>query len=61
LPQSRQPQPGRSAIDAPPLVGDRFIFAASVSRVQGDRKIAGRLRAATLVATDRPRAPQQSA
>jgi secreted trypsin-like serine protease len=39
---------------APPSVGDRFIVAGFGVAVQGDRKTAGRLRAATLVATDRP-------
>ena len=39
---------------APPSVGDRFIVAGYGVAVQGDRKSAGKLRAATLVATDRP-------
>jgi secreted trypsin-like serine protease len=45
---------------APPLVGDRFIVAGFGVAVQGDRKTAGRLRAATLVATDRPSSQQLS-
>lgn len=39
---------------APPSVGDRFIVAGFGVAVQGDRKTAGKLRAATLIATDRP-------
>lgn len=39
---------------APPSVGDRFIVAGFGLAVQGDRRSAGKLRAATLVATDRP-------
>ncbi len=39
---------------APPSVGDRFIVAGFGVAVQGDRRSAGKLRAATLVATDRP-------
>jgi secreted trypsin-like serine protease len=39
---------------APPSVGDRFIVAGFGVAVQGDRRTAGKLRAATLVATDRP-------
>ena len=42
----------------PPSVGDRFIVAGFGVAVQGDRKTAGKLRAVTLVATDRP-SPQQ--
>ncbi|MFL6797812.1 MAG: S1 family peptidase [Xanthobacteraceae bacterium] len=38
----------------PPSVGDRFIVAGFGLAAQGDRKSAGRLRTATLVATDRP-------
>jgi hypothetical protein len=44
----------------PPSVGDRFIVAGFGVAVQGDRKTAGRLRAATLVATDRPSSQQLS-
>lgn len=43
---------------APPSVGDRFIVAGFGVGVQGDRKTAGKLRAATLVATDRPTSQQ---
>ena len=39
---------------APPSVGDRFIVAGFGVGVQGDRSTAGKLRAATLVVTDRP-------
>jgi secreted trypsin-like serine protease len=42
----------------PPSVGDRFIVAGFGVAVQGDRKSAGRLRMATLVATDRPSSQQ---
>jgi Trypsin len=45
---------------APPSVGDRFIVAGFGVAVQGDRKTAGRLRAATLVATARPNSQQLS-
>jgi hypothetical protein len=45
---------------APPTVGDRFIVAGFGVAVQGDRKTAGVLRAATLVATDRPNSQQLS-
>src|SRR5262249_16476069 len=45
---------------APPLVGDRFIVAGFGVAVQGDRRSAGRLRAATLMATDRPSSQQLS-
>jgi secreted trypsin-like serine protease len=45
---------------APPLVGDRFIVAGFGVAVQGDRKTAGKLRAATLMATDRPSSQQLS-
>ena len=45
---------------APPLVGDRFIVAGFGVTVQGDLKTAGRLRAATLMATDRPSSQQLS-
>ncbi len=45
---------------APPSVGDRFIVAGFGVASQGDRKTAGRLRAATLVATDRPNSQQLS-
>ncbi|SRR5947209_8256075 len=38
--------------------GDRFIVAGFGVGVQGDRKIAGKLRAATLVAADRPNSQQ---
>jgi S1-C subfamily serine protease len=44
----------------PPAVGDRFIVAGFGVAVQGDRKSAGKLRAATLVATDRPSSQQLS-
>jgi secreted trypsin-like serine protease len=44
----------------PPSVGDRFIVAGFGVAVQGDRKTAGRLRAAILVATDRPSSQQLS-
>jgi hypothetical protein len=44
----------------PPSVGDRFIVAGFGVAVQGDRKTAGRLRAAMLVATDRPSSQQLS-
>jgi S1-C subfamily serine protease len=44
----------------PPSVGDRFIVAGFGVGVQGDRKTAGRLRAVTLVATDRPSSQQFS-
>jgi S1-C subfamily serine protease len=44
----------------PPSVGDRFIVAGFGVAVQGDRKTAGRLRTATLVATDRPSSQQLS-
>jgi secreted trypsin-like serine protease len=45
---------------APPTVGDRFIVTGFGVAVEGDRKSAGRLRAATLVATDRPSSQQLS-
>jgi secreted trypsin-like serine protease len=45
---------------APPSVGDRFIVAGFGVAVQGKRNSAGRLRAATLVATQRPSAQQLS-
>jgi hypothetical protein len=41
-------------------VGDRFIVAGFGVGVQGDGKTAGRLRAVTLVATDRPSSQQLS-
>jgi hypothetical protein len=44
----------------PPAVGDRFIVAGFGVAIQGDRKTAGRLRAAMLVATDRPSSQQLS-
>jgi secreted trypsin-like serine protease len=44
----------------PPAVGDRFIVAGFGVGVQGDRRTAGKLRAATLVATDRPSSQQFS-
>ena len=44
----------------PPAVGDRFIVAGFGVAVQGDRKSAGKLRAATLVATERPSSQQLS-
>jgi secreted trypsin-like serine protease len=44
----------------PPSVGDRFIVAGFGVAVQGDRKTAGKLRAVTLVATDRPSSQQLS-
>jgi len=43
-----------------PAVGDRFIVAGFGVAVQGDRKTAGKLRAVTLVATDRPSSQQLS-
>jgi hypothetical protein len=43
---------------APPAVGDRFIVAGFGVAVPGDRKSAGKLRAVTLVATDRPSSQQ---
>jgi len=42
----------------PPSLGDRFIVAGFGVGVQGDRKTAGKLRAATLVAADRPNSQQ---
>jgi len=45
---------------APPQVGDRFIVAGFGVGVQGKRGTAGVLRAATLVATDRPSSQQLS-
>ena len=45
---------------APPSVGDRFIVAGFGVGVQGDRRTAGKLRAATLVVTDRPSSQQLS-
>jgi secreted trypsin-like serine protease len=45
---------------SPPSVGDRFVVAGFGVAVQGDRKTAGRLRAATLVATARPNSQQLS-
>jgi secreted trypsin-like serine protease len=45
---------------APPAVGDRFIVAGFGVGVQGNRRSAGRLRAATLVVTDRPSSQQLS-
>ncbi len=44
----------------PPSVGDRFIVAGFGVAVQGDRRTAGKLRAVTLVATDRPSSQQLS-
>jgi secreted trypsin-like serine protease len=44
----------------PPAVGDRFIVAGFGVAVAGDRKSAGKLRMATLVATDRPNSQQLS-
>ena len=44
----------------PPAVGDPFIVAGFGVAVQGDRKTAGKLRAVTLVATDRPSSQQLS-
>ena len=44
----------------PPSVGDRFIVAGFGVGVQGDRRTAGKLRAVTLVATDRPSSQQLS-
>jgi len=41
-------------------VGDRFIVAGFGVAVQGDRKTAGKLRAVTLMATDRPSSQQLS-
>jgi secreted trypsin-like serine protease len=45
---------------APPSVGDRFIVAGFGVAVQGNVKTAGVLRAAMLVATDRPNSQQLS-
>jgi secreted trypsin-like serine protease len=45
---------------APPSVGDRFIVAGFGVTVQGDRRSAGKLRVATLVATSRPNSQQLS-
>jgi secreted trypsin-like serine protease len=45
---------------APPSVGDRFIVAGFGVGVQGNGKTAGKLRAATLVVTDRPSSQQLS-
>ncbi len=45
---------------APPEVGDRFIVAGFGVGVQGDRRTAGKLRTATLVATHRPSSQQLS-
>jgi secreted trypsin-like serine protease len=45
---------------APPSVGDRFIVAGFGVAVQNDRRSAGVLRAATLVATERPSSQQLS-
>jgi secreted trypsin-like serine protease len=45
---------------APPMVGDRFLVAGFGVAVQGDRRSAGRLRVATLVATARPSSQQLS-
>jgi hypothetical protein len=45
---------------APAQVGDRFIVAGFGVAVQGDRRTAGKLRAVTLVATDRPNSQQLS-
>jgi secreted trypsin-like serine protease len=45
---------------APPSVGDRFIVAGFGVGVQGDGRTAGKLRAATLVVTDRPNSQQLS-
>jgi hypothetical protein len=44
----------------PPSVGDRFIVAGFGVGIQGNRRTAGKLRAATLVATDRPSSQQLS-
>jgi secreted trypsin-like serine protease len=43
-----------------PSVGDRFIVAGFGVGKQGDRRSAGKLRAATLVVTDRPSSQQLS-
>jgi hypothetical protein len=45
---------------APPSVGDRFLVLGFGTAVQGERKTAGTLRAATLVATSRPTSQQLS-
>jgi secreted trypsin-like serine protease len=45
---------------APPTVGERFLVAGFGVATQGERKTAGTLRAATLVATDRPNSQQLS-
>jgi secreted trypsin-like serine protease len=43
---------------APPSVGERFVVAGFGVATQGERKTAGTLRSATLVATDRPTSQQ---
>jgi S1-C subfamily serine protease len=45
---------------APPSVGERFVVAGFGVATQGQRKSAGTLRAATLVATNRPSSQQLS-
>ena len=45
---------------APPLVGERFLVAGFGVGIQGERKTAGTLRAATLVVTSRPSSQQLS-
>jgi hypothetical protein len=45
---------------APPSVGDRFVVAGFGVASQGERRTAGKLRAATLVATARPSSQQLS-
>jgi secreted trypsin-like serine protease len=45
---------------APPSAGERFLVAGFGVATQGERKTAGTLRAATLVATDRPSSQQLS-
>jgi secreted trypsin-like serine protease len=45
---------------APPSVGERFLVAGFGVATQGERRTAGTLRAATLVATDRPSSQQLS-
>ena len=45
---------------APPSVGERFVVAGFGVATQGERKTAGILRAATLVATSRPNSQQLS-
>jgi secreted trypsin-like serine protease len=45
---------------APPSVGERFLVAGFGVAIPGERRTAGKLRAATLVVTDRPSSQQIS-